>query len=118
MDYGNQAQAGRALSTVGGGSNAPRTLSQRLEAAAYTLMSQCGRVEEVLSKINGTPRNPNVSQQEKIATAVPMAQSVEALEQGVKRLCDLIRFDNYCLAVDGCSRSNKPFVATCDFEFS
>jgi hypothetical protein len=66
-----------------------RTIAGRLESTAYTLMSQCARIEDVLARINGTPRNPPQAIAEKDSTAAAMAQSVEALEQQVKRLCDL-----------------------------
>lgn len=78
--------------SLGDNANTPaptRTIAARLEATAYMLLAQCGRIEDVLARVNGTPRNPPQAAQEKISTAAPMAQSVEALEQQVKRLCDL-----------------------------
>lgn len=87
-----QNARGIAGAGIGGGNltaTPTRTISARLEAAAYMLLTQCGRIEDVLARVNGTPRNPPHVGQEKESTAAPMAQSVEALEQQVKRLCDL-----------------------------
>lgn len=94
MHHEAQYQGPKTLASFGGGNGAgspapSRTIAARMESTAYTLLSQCGRIEDVLARINGTPRNPPQAISEKDSTAAPMAQSMEALEQQVKRLCDL-----------------------------
>lgn len=87
----NQAQ--RALSTIGSGvagSNVSRTLSERLEGAAHTINYQGNRIEEVLAKINGTPRTPRPADSaEKVSATAPLSQSVEMVEQLAARLTSL-----------------------------
>lgn len=90
MEYANQGQAARALSTIGGAPAAP-TMAARLERAARDLNGQCQRIEDMLARVNGTPRavgSQNVAQ-EKISTTAPLAASVEAVEIVIKRLAEL-----------------------------
>lgn len=90
---GKQNLGMRGIGMDVGSANAipTRTIAARLESTAYALMAQCSRIEDVLAKINGTPRAGHTpgATPEKIATTVPMAQSVETLEQQANRLCEL-----------------------------
>lgn len=92
--YSGSRNLGMVAGSGGGSMNAPtaqRTFAARLESTAYTLSLQCNRIEDTLAKINGTPRAPGNpgDKAEKIAVTAPLAQSVEALEQQAKRLCEL-----------------------------
>lgn len=94
MNHEYAAQDARGIRGINGGPTSPspqRTLAARLESAAGTIQAQCNRVEDVLAKINGTPRNPPMGSDraEKIATTAPLAMSVDAVEALAKRLCDL-----------------------------
>ena len=95
MQYA-QGQEARALSgfvpSSGHASAIPvtMTLSARLEKAAAQIRSQCERIENTLSKINGTPPPPGYGQaQEKSPSTAPLGSSVENMEMLAKRLCEL-----------------------------
>lgn len=93
MEYANQAQIGRAVDNfrgIGGGAAIPvPTLASRLERAARDMAAQCSRIEGFLDRIHGGSRPENPNTQDKIAGTAPLAQSVEAVEHGIKRMCEL-----------------------------
>lgn len=78
---------------VGAAPTPQRTLAQRLESAAQTISGQCGRIEDTLARIHGTPRTNQAQGADKLAeinrSTTPLAQSVEAVEHLAKRICDL-----------------------------
>lgn len=84
----------RALNSIIGGtvgSDQVRTLAHRLESAASTINYQSNRIEDVLAKINGTPRAAQAQgiAEKGIAVTAPLSQSVEMVEQLAERLCSL-----------------------------
>jgi hypothetical protein len=86
-----QAQPSRVTGANLLGQAASQTMAARLENAANTLAYQCDRIANVLSKINGTPRDnpPTAGGVEKIKITAPLAQSLDYVEATAKRLCDL-----------------------------
>lgn len=66
-----------------------RTLAARLEDANSTIANQCGRIEDTLARINGTPRQAQSEKADHPTPSIPLSGSVENTESLAKRLCDL-----------------------------
>lgn len=74
--------------------SAPReaTLNDRLNRVAEALHHNCGRIETVLSRINGTPPTPTTKGADSVARISPthaMTQVLDQLEETSQRLANL-----------------------------
>jgi transcriptional regulator of NAD metabolism len=69
----------------------PATLADRLEKAANIISTNCSRIEDVLSRINGTPRAGQAESpmKESVRSTAPLAQSVDRIESLARMLSDL-----------------------------
>ena len=82
---------GRALNTVAGGPSQEgpakvSTVNERMNRMANQLTAACQRVENMLSKVNGTPQHAPKDAVDKIAGINPLMHCLEQIENQVERL--------------------------------